>query len=150
MPQAISENLRSAVYASHERLAAQVQADSALDAKLLGLLGFFAAAASLLLTLHDGLRHERVLLLVGLVIGMAACLTGSVRNSNAEVGPSPGRFYADYGLKDEIAYLQLLLADLVSTTERNDAGIAVRRRALAVAAGAPALLTSVYILVLLL
>jgi hypothetical protein len=46
MPRAVVENLRSAVYASYEELSAQVQADSALDAKLLGLLGFLAGAGS--------------------------------------------------------------------------------------------------------
>ena len=34
----VVENLRAAVYASHQELSAQVQADSALDSKLLGLL----------------------------------------------------------------------------------------------------------------
>lgn len=146
MPDVITENLRTAVYASHERLSAQVQADSALDAKLLGLLSFFAAAASLLLTVHGGLREERGLLLAGITVGMVACLTGSMGSSSAELGPSPGPFYANYGAEDEITYLELLLADLGSTTERNDGSIALRRRALAVAVGVPMLLTSVYIL----
>jgi len=44
MSKVVVENLRSAVYASYEELSAQVQADSALDTKLLGLLGFLAAA----------------------------------------------------------------------------------------------------------
>jgi hypothetical protein len=44
----VVENLRAAVYASHQELSAQVQADSALDSKLLGLLAFFVAAASIL------------------------------------------------------------------------------------------------------
>ena len=56
MVETVVENLRSAVYASYEELSAQVQADSALDAKLLGLLGFFAVGGSILLTLPQGLR----------------------------------------------------------------------------------------------
>jgi hypothetical protein len=48
-PDVVVENLRSAVHASEGELAAQVVADSALDSKLLGLLGFFAIAASILL-----------------------------------------------------------------------------------------------------
>jgi hypothetical protein len=35
-PEVVVENLRAAVYASHAELAAQVQADSALDSKLVG------------------------------------------------------------------------------------------------------------------
>ena len=53
----VVENLRTAVAASYQELSAQVQAASALDAKLLGLLGFFAVADSLLLGLPPGLRH---------------------------------------------------------------------------------------------
>ena len=58
-PEVVVENLRAAVYASHEELAAQVVADTALDSKLLGLLGFFAIAASILLTVPHGLHDRR-------------------------------------------------------------------------------------------
>ena len=40
-PEVVVENLRSAVYASHEEISVQVQADGGLDSKLLGLLGKF-------------------------------------------------------------------------------------------------------------
>jgi len=66
MLEVVVENLHAAVYASHEELAAQVAADSALDSKLLGLLGFFAIAASILLTFPHGLHDRRVLLLADL------------------------------------------------------------------------------------
>lgn len=78
MPEVVVENLRAAVSGSYAELSAQVQADSTLDAKLLGLLGFFAVAGSLLLTLPHGLHNERVLLLVGTGLGALAAAFGLV------------------------------------------------------------------------
>ena len=100
------------MYASHAELSAQVQADSALDSKLLGLLGFFIAAAGILLTVPHGLDDQRVLLLAGTGLGALACLGGSTSGSEPKVGPPPARFYADYGTDSEAAYLTQLLADL--------------------------------------
>src|SRR5271165_3148157 len=89
MVEAVVENLRSAVYASHQELSAQVQADSALDAKFLGLLGFFAVGGSVLLTLPHGLRDGRALLLVGIGFGVCACLVGTIGGSSPSMGPPP-------------------------------------------------------------
>jgi hypothetical protein len=144
---AIVENLRSAVYASYEELSAQVQADSALDAKLLGLLGFFTVAGSLLLTLPHGLRDGRTLLLVGVGFGALACLGGSMGGSSPNMGPAPEDFYADYGARAEVDYLAQLLADLSAATRINHEGLEIRRRALSLAVGAPILLAAVYGLV---
>jgi hypothetical protein len=58
-PDVVVENLRSAVHASEGELAAQVVADGALDSKLLGLLGFFALAGSILVTVPHGLSDRR-------------------------------------------------------------------------------------------
>jgi hypothetical protein len=146
----VVENLRSAVYASYEELAAQVQADSALDSKLLGLLGFFAVAGSLLLTLPRGLHDGRVLLLIGVGLGVLACLVGSMGGSSPNAGPPPEKFYADYGAGAEMDYLSQLLADLAAQAERNREGLERRRRALAFAVRAPLLLVIVYGLVSLL
>jgi hypothetical protein len=55
----VVENLRAAVYASHEEISVLVQADSGLDSKLLGLLGFFVAAAGILADLADTARRNR-------------------------------------------------------------------------------------------
>jgi hypothetical protein len=119
MVETVVENLRSAVYASYEELSAQVQADSALDAKLLGLLGFFAVGGSILLTLPQGLRDGRALLLVGMVFGVLACLVGTVGGSSPNMGPPPKRFYAKYGARAEHDYLGQLLVDLAATTRIN-------------------------------
>jgi hypothetical protein len=147
VPQVVVENLRNAVYASYEELSAQVQADSALDSKLLGLLGFFAVAGSLLLTLPHGLHDGRVLLLAGVGFGVLACLVGSMGSSSPNAGPPPEKFYADYGAGAEADYLSQLLADLAAQAERNREGLEGRRRALAFAVRAPLLLAIVYGLV---
>lgn len=147
VPKVVVENLRAAVHASHEELSAQVQADSALDAKLLGLLGFFAVAGSLLLTLSNGLQDGRVLLLVGVGLGALACLVGSMGGSSPNMGPPPEQFYADYGAGAEADYLTQLLADLAATAELNREGLERRRRAITFAVRAPILLAAVYGLV---
>ncbi len=144
MPEVVVENLRAAVYASHEELAAQVQADSALDSKLLGLLAFFVAAAGILLTLPHGLNDRRVLLLAGAGLGALACLWGSTRGPEPNVGPSPETFYADYGTDTEAAYLTQFLADLANRARQNRAELARRRTALVIATRAPILLAVLY------
>jgi hypothetical protein len=93
-PAVVVENLRVAVYASHAELSAQVQADGALDSKLLGLLGFFIAAAGILLTVPHGLDDRRLLLLAGAGLGALACLWGSTSGPDPKVGPPPAKFYA--------------------------------------------------------
>ena len=142
----VVENLRAAVYASHAELSAQVQADSALDSKLLGLLGFFAATAGILLTLPRGLDHGRALLLAGAGFGVLACLVGTMTGSDPKVGPPPAKFYADYGTDTEAAYLTQLLADLADIARQNRAGFARRRKVLAVVTRGPILLAVLYAL----
>ncbi|HSZ14941.1 MAG TPA: hypothetical protein VK790_12980 [Solirubrobacteraceae bacterium] len=139
VPNVVVDNLRSAIYACYEELAAQVQADAALDTKLFGLLSFLAAIGSLLATLPYGLRNGRMLLLVGVVFGALACLVGSIGGSSPNTGPRPEEFYAEYGARTEAEYLAQLLSDLASTAQLNHEGLELRRQALAVALGAPAL-----------
>jgi hypothetical protein len=137
MPEVVVENLRSAVYASHEKLTAQVAADSALDSKLMGLLGFFVAVAGLLLSLLHGPHDGRPLLLAGVTFGALACLVGSMGGSTPNTGPPPRQFYADYGARAEADYLTQLLADLALTADRNRKGLKRRQQALAIAVSAP-------------
>ncbi|HEV3033640.1 MAG TPA: hypothetical protein VGX72_02515 [Solirubrobacteraceae bacterium] len=147
VPKMVVENLRSSVYACYEELSAQVQADTALDTKLFGLLSFFAVAGSLLFTLPHGLRSGRTLLLVGVGLGALACLVGSMGGSSPNMGPPPEEFYADFGARAEADYLTQLLADLAATTQLNRQGLELRRRALAIAVGTPVLLAVAYGLV---
>jgi hypothetical protein len=120
------------------------QADSALDAKLLGLLGFFAVAGSLLLTLPNGLRDGRGLLLAGAAFGAFACVAGSLGGLSPNVGPPPAEFYAQYGARPEPDYLAQLLGDLTDTRRTNHQELELRRRALAAAVCAPAVLGLLY------
>ena len=143
-PEVVVENLRTAVYASHEELSAQVQADSALDSKLIGLLAFFVAAAGILLTVPGGLDHERVLLLAGAGLGALVCLVGSMSDAGPKVGPPPETFYARYGTDTEAAYLTQLLADLADIARQNRAELARRHKMLALAPSAPILLPVLY------
>jgi hypothetical protein len=140
IPEVIVENLRSAVHASEGELAAQVMADTALDSKLLGLLGFFAVAGSILVTVPHGLSDRRVLLLAGTVLGALACLAASIGGSTPKTGPLPQDFYGQYGAKIEPEYLRQLLAELTNTIRRNRQGLALRSRALAFAVAAPIVL----------
>jgi hypothetical protein len=55
MPDAL-ENLNTSVAGCQHEASVQAESAAALDAKLLGLLAFMAAAAGLLLTLDDGLE----------------------------------------------------------------------------------------------
>jgi hypothetical protein len=144
VPKTIVQNLHSAVYACYEELSAQVQADGALDAKLFGLLSFFAGAGSLLLTLPHGLSDGRALLLVGVGLGALACLIGSLGGSSPSMGPPPEEFYAAYGARAEADYLAQLLADMSAITRVNHQGLGLRRRSLAVAVSAPSLLAIAY------
>jgi hypothetical protein len=146
MPEVVIENLRSAVYAGHQELSAQLTADGALDSKLLGLLGFFAAAAGLLLTLLLGFHDERLLLLplAGVAFGALICIAGSVWGSNTDTGPRPQSFYAQYGTNTEADYLTVQLADLGVTADRNRHKLKRRQAALALAVGAPILFAILY------
>jgi hypothetical protein len=145
-PDVVVENLRSAVHASEGELAAQVMADGALDSKLLGLLGFFALAGSILLTVPHGLEHGRALLLAGAGLGVLACLMGTMTGSEPKVGPPPAKFYARYGTGNEAAYLTQLLADLADIARQNQAELARRRKVFAVATRGPILLAALYAL----
>jgi hypothetical protein len=144
IPAIVVENLRAAVHASEGELASQVVADSALDSKLLGLLGFFVAAAGILLSLHHGLHDGRVLLLAGAVLGALACFVGSTSGPTPKVGPPPETFYADYGTDTEAAYLTQLLGDLADIARQNRARLARRHKVLALATRGPILLAVLY------
>jgi hypothetical protein len=144
MGEILPENLRAAVYASHEEISVQVKADSGLDSKLLGLLGFFAIAGSILLTVPHGLEHGRWLLLAGAGFGALVCLVAIVGGSIPSAGPKPSEFYDRYGTDNETDYLTQLLADLADTAKRNRGSLERRDKALAFAIRGPVLFAIAY------
>ena len=144
MSKVIVENLRAAVHASHEEISVQVQADGGLDSKLLGLLGFFAVAASILLTVPHGLDHGRFLLLAGAGFGALVCLVASVGGSIPSAGPRPPEFYDRYGTDTEVGYQTHLLADLADTAKQNRQELERRDKALAFAIRGPVLFAIAY------
>lgn len=144
MSEVVVENLRAAVYASHEEISVLVQADGGLDSKLLGLLGFFVAAAGILVTLPHGLDHGRELLLAGAGFGALVCLVAIVGGSIPRAGPTSADFYSRYGTDTEVGYQTQLLADLADTAKRNRGGLGRRKKALAVAIRVPVLFAIAY------
>jgi len=143
-PEVVVENLRAAVYASHEEISVQVQADSGLDSKLLGLLAFFVAVAGILLTVPHGLDHGRFLLLAGAGFGALVCLVASAEGSIPSAGPKPSEFYDRYGANTDTGYQTQLLADLADTAKRNRGGLERREKALAFAIRVPVLFAIAY------
>jgi hypothetical protein len=143
-PEVVVENLRAAVYASHEEISVLVQADSGLDSKLLGLLGFFVAAAGILLTVPHGLDHGRGLLLAGAAFGVLVCLVATVGGSIPSAGPTSADFYHRYGTDTEVGYQTQVLADLADTVKRNRGGLGRREKALAFAIRGPVLFAIAY------
>jgi hypothetical protein len=137
-------NLRAAVYASHEELSAQVQANGALEGKLSGLLGFFAVSTSILFTTPHGLGGHSWLLLVGFGLGEIACVAGSMCGPGPNAGPSPASFYRRYGQDTEAAYLIQLLAAFADTARRNRIELERRRKAVAFAIWTPILLATLF------
>jgi hypothetical protein len=142
----VVENLRAAVYASHEEISVLVQADSGLDSKLLGLLAFFVAVAGILLTVPHGLDHGRFLLLAGAGFGALVCLAAIVGGSIPQAGPTSADFYRRYGTDTEVGYQTQLLADLADTVKRNRGGLGRREKALAFAIRGPVLFAILYAL----
>jgi hypothetical protein len=143
-PEVVVENLRAAVYASHEEISVQVAADGGLDSKLLGLLGFFVAVAGILLTVPRGLDHGRILLLAGAGFGATVCLVAIVGGSIPSAGPRASEFYGRYGTGNEAGYQTQLLADLANTAKRNRQGLHRRDKALAFAVRGPFLFATAY------
>jgi hypothetical protein len=143
-PEVVVENLRAAVYASHEEISVQVAADSGLDSKLLGLLGFFVAVGGILITVPHGLDHGRELLLAGAVFGALVCILASAVGSIPSGGPRPPEFYDCYGTGSETGYLTQLLADLADTAKRNRRGLERRDKALVFAIRVPILFAIAY------
>ena len=71
------DNLQTAKSTAFEEIATQVSTGAALDAKLVGLLAFMAAAVGVLLTVAHGLATHRWILRAGAAGASVLVLIGS-------------------------------------------------------------------------
>jgi len=116
-----SENLQTAKDTAFEEISTQVSTGAALDAKLVGLLAFMAAAVGVLLTVANGLATHRWILLVGAAGSSVLVLVGTVGAQDLKSGPRASDFYKTYGGLSPVDYDEQLLADLGKTTTEEDA-----------------------------
>jgi hypothetical protein len=121
------ENLQTAKSTAFEEIATQVSTGAALDAKLVGLLAFMAAAVGVLLTVAHGLATHRWILLVGAAGASVLVLIGSVGAADLKSGPRAIDFYKRYGGLEPVDYDEQLMADLGKTTIDNEGALDGRR-----------------------
>jgi hypothetical protein len=135
------------VNGAYSELAAQVQADGALIAKLFGLLAFFAIIGTFLLGEKHPLDSGRFLLVAGAAVGIVGCLVGTMNGTSPATGPTPATFYAEYGGREEARYLAQLLVDLGSDAQKNVESLAKRQLSLNASVGIPAVFAVAFIVV---
>lgn len=121
------ENLNTAKSSADQEIAAQITTAAALDARLMGLLAFMAAADTVLLTVKDGLASSRWILLIGASVASLLALVGIVVGEDLKAGPSANKFYEQYGSETPEGYVAQLLADLGETIEYNAKALDFRR-----------------------
>jgi hypothetical protein len=127
------ENLNATVDGCQQKAAIQAETAAAMDAKLLGILGFVAAAAGLLLTVNDGLESYRWILLAGAGIAILVALEGIIRPDDVESGPDPIDFFEKYGEAQPIEFADQLFVDFREVLNENKGRIKEREEALSLA-----------------
>lgn len=130
---ATSANLEASLNGCQQEAAAQVSTASALDAKLMGLLGFMTAVAALLVSVPGALHSYRWVLLAGSVASIVVALAGLVGADDPKAGPNPLAFYQEFGGGEPQEFAEQLLADLGKTLRENAALIGTRRGVLSLA-----------------
>jgi hypothetical protein len=120
-------NLEASVGGCQQEAASQLGTASALDAKLMGILGFMTAAATLLLTVPDALHSYRWILFAGAVASIVIALLALVSADDPKAGPDPIEFYRMFGGGEPQEFAEQLLADLGRTLSENVALIEMRR-----------------------
>jgi hypothetical protein len=127
------ENVSMALGACQQEAAGQVATAGALDAKLMGLLGFMAAATGLLLSVPHGLASNRWILLAGSGSSIVIALLGLIFAEDPRSGPNPVAFYNEFGGATQIEFRAQLLADTGHTVGLNGDLIEERRVVLSAA-----------------
>lgn len=128
----VRENQKTAINMAHQEVAGQIWISSGLDAKLLGLLGFMAAAAGVLLTVSHGLASDRWVLLIGAGGAIVFILIDTVSNNDLD-SLSALKFYEDFGGNTAETFDAQLIADIGDLIEKNEKKLDDRRGYLAIA-----------------
>jgi hypothetical protein len=126
-------NIDVSVGGCQQEAAAQLSTASALDAKLMGVLGLMTAVAALLVSVPDALHSYRWILLVGSVASIILALLGLIGADDPKAGPDPIAFYREFGGGEPDEFAEQLLADLGKTLDENGRLIEMRRAVLTVA-----------------
>jgi hypothetical protein len=126
----VTENVETSVGASQQEVAGQLTTASALDAKLMGILGFMGAAAGVMLTVTNGLASNRWILLLGAGGAIVIALVGLIGPDDLKSGPNPIDFYNEFGGVAPDEFAEQLLADLGKTIKVNTELIDERRASL--------------------
>src|ERR1035441_6658776 len=126
----VTENVEASVGASQQEVAGQLTTASALDAKLMGILGFMAAAAGVMLTVTNGLASNRWILLLGAGGAIVIALVGLIGPDDLKSGPNPIDFYNEFGGVAPDEFAEQLLADLGKTIKVRSELIDERRASL--------------------
>jgi len=124
------ENVSLAVGACQQEAAGQLATASALDAKLMGLLGFMAAAAAVLVSVPHGLASNRWILLASSGASITIVLLGLIFAQDPRCGPDPVAFYNEFGGAGPTEFSTQLLADMGPALAVNGALIEERRAVL--------------------
>ena len=93
----------------------------------MGLLGFMAAAAGVLLSVPDALASSRWILLVGASGAIVIALLALIYMEDLKSGPDPVDFYNEFGGVQPAEFIEQLLADLGKTLSVNKERIEERR-----------------------
>lgn len=128
-----SANVEASVNGCQQEAAAQVSTSSALDAKLMGVLGLMTAVAALLVSIPDALRSYRWILLAGSVSSIVVALLGLIGADDPKAGPNPIAFYREFGGGEPDEFIEQLLSDLGKTLDLNSRFIETRRAILTLA-----------------
>lgn len=129
------ENLNASVTGCQHEASIQAETALGLDAKLMGILGFMAAVAGLLLTLNHGVESYRWILLVGAGGAVLFALMGLVSADDTKSGPDPLDFFNKYVAAPPGDFAEQMIADFRTTLEANKSAVEERREAFSAAFG---------------
>jgi hypothetical protein len=111
--------VRMLVARAQSRLDAQLHGRQWLDLKALGLLGADAAAAGVLIAVHDAVNRFWWVDATGLALA-GLLLLAAIWPRKLDVGPSLRGFYESFGSGAAVDVARQMLAELLEAIETND------------------------------